>query len=106
MLKLNGAWLCGLSSVPQGSGLSGLRSSHPRQVSIGDTYEQIVISGASLIGLEDAYWYSSERWYMYVLTDPFLNLHLLHRYYTYVQHLYAYILTDPFLNLHLSTYVQ
>ena len=27
MLKLNGAWLCGLSSVPQGSGLSRLRSS-------------------------------------------------------------------------------
>jgi len=27
MLKLNGAWLCGLSSVPQGSGLSMLRSS-------------------------------------------------------------------------------
>jgi hypothetical protein len=24
MLKLNGAWLCGLSSVPQGSGLSRL----------------------------------------------------------------------------------
>ena len=28
MLELNGAWLCGLSSVPQGSGLSRLRSSH------------------------------------------------------------------------------
>jgi hypothetical protein len=27
MLKLNGAWLCGLSSVPQGSGQSKLRSS-------------------------------------------------------------------------------
>jgi hypothetical protein len=27
MLKLSGAWLCGLSSVPQGSGLSRLRSS-------------------------------------------------------------------------------
>ena len=27
MLKLNGAWLCSLSSVPQGSGLSRLRSS-------------------------------------------------------------------------------
>jgi hypothetical protein len=26
--KLRGAWLCGLSSVPQGSGLSRLRSSH------------------------------------------------------------------------------
>jgi len=81
MLKLNGAWLCGLSSVPQISGLSRLRSSHPCQVSIRDTYEQIVISVASLIGLEDAYWYSSKHWYMYVLTDPFLNLHLLHRYY-------------------------
>jgi len=41
MLKLSGAWLCGLSSVPQGSGLARvlvlyakLRSSHPRQVSI------------------------------------------------------------------------
>ena len=31
MLKLNGAWLCGLSSVPQGSGLSRLRSS-PSQI--------------------------------------------------------------------------
>jgi hypothetical protein len=30
MLKLNGAWLCGLSSVPQGSGLSRLRSSGER----------------------------------------------------------------------------
>ena len=28
------------------------------------------------MALEDAYWYSSERWYVYVLTDPFLNLHL------------------------------
>jgi hypothetical protein len=27
MLKLSGAWLCGLSSIPQGSGLSRLRSS-------------------------------------------------------------------------------
>jgi hypothetical protein len=27
MLKLSGAWLCGLSPVPQGSGLSRLRSS-------------------------------------------------------------------------------
>jgi len=27
MLKLSGAWLCGLYSVPQGSGLSRLRSS-------------------------------------------------------------------------------
>jgi len=27
MLILSGAWLCGLSSVPQGSGLSRLRSS-------------------------------------------------------------------------------
>jgi hypothetical protein len=27
MLNLSGAWLCGLSSVPQGSGLSSLRSS-------------------------------------------------------------------------------
>ena len=27
MLKLRGAWLCGLSSVPQGSDLSRLRSS-------------------------------------------------------------------------------
>ncbi len=27
MLKLSGAWLCGLSSVPKGSGLSRLRSS-------------------------------------------------------------------------------
>jgi hypothetical protein len=81
MLKLNGSWLCGLSSVPQGSSLSRLRSSHPCQVSIRDIYERIVISGASLMGLEDAYWYSSEHWYVYVLTDPFLNLHLLHRYY-------------------------
>ena len=81
MLKLNGAWLCGLSSVPQGSGLSRLRSSHTRQVSIRDTYERIVISGASIIVLEDAYWYSSEHWFVYVLTDPFLNLHLSHRYY-------------------------
>ena len=30
MLKLNGAWLCGLSSVPQGSGLSRLRSSESK----------------------------------------------------------------------------
>ena len=28
MLKLSGAWLCDLSSVPQGSGLSRLRSSN------------------------------------------------------------------------------
>ena len=31
MLKLSGAWLCGLSSVPQGSGLSRLRSSEPNE---------------------------------------------------------------------------
>ena len=61
MLKLSGAWLCGLSSVPQGSGLSRLRSSHPRQVSIRGTYERIVIFWASLIVLEDAYWYASRR---------------------------------------------
>ena len=30
------------------------------------------------MALEDAYWYSSERWYVYVLTDPFLNFHLSH----------------------------
>ena len=37
-----------------------------------------------------------------ILTDPFLNLHLSHRYYvcTTVACL-PYILTDPFLNLHL-----
>ncbi len=34
MLGLSGAWLCGLSLVPQGSGLTRLRSSHPCQVSI------------------------------------------------------------------------
>ncbi len=33
-LGLSGAWLCGLSLVPQGSGLARLRSSHPCQVSI------------------------------------------------------------------------
>jgi hypothetical protein len=31
MLKLSGVWLCGLSSVPQGSGLSRLRSSITRR---------------------------------------------------------------------------
>ncbi len=34
MLQLSGAWLWGLSSVPQGSGLARLRSSHPHQVSL------------------------------------------------------------------------
>ncbi len=32
MLKLSGAWLCGLYSVPQGSGLSRLRSSDNRPI--------------------------------------------------------------------------
>jgi hypothetical protein len=34
MLGLSGAWLYSLSLVPQGSGLTNLRSSHPCQVSI------------------------------------------------------------------------
>jgi hypothetical protein len=41
MLKLNGAWLCGLSSVPQGSGLSRLRSS----TSIARKYHNMVLGG-------------------------------------------------------------
>jgi hypothetical protein len=36
MLKLSGAWLCGLSSVPQGSGLSRLRSSFTEAKNIFD----------------------------------------------------------------------
>jgi len=53
MLKLSGAWLCGLYSVPQGSGLSRLRSSGERTRRQNKHNNQIDPLSPPRIGLHD-----------------------------------------------------